>query len=547
MSRGARLSVAAPYVAAALLSLLFVVRFWDPDVFWHLATGRWIALHHAVPRVDPFSFTVPGAPWRTVDWLAELALYGAYAALGWRGLGLYDVLCAFVLLAALAATLRQLGVRASIAIALLACVAVIVQPRYAMGRPMTLGAALLSLSIFIAARAWYRDTRGLWALCPLVGVWSLCHPSAILGVALAGAFAAAALLADRTRLSTALLVLGACVLVMVASPDGRGILFHAGELERFPLALALTVEWKRTSLGDRALWVPAALCLGGLVACLGRARKVLPLVFFGVAGIAIGARYQRNTYEAVVMCAPLAGAALESAAAWLERRGLDLARRALPLAVALVAGLHLALAPHALDTDFGVGPSGALVPKQTFALLASLPAARTIHDCSFGGYLIWERVPVYCDGRAIALYTEDDVERLFVPLYSGGAALDAVADHFGVRYALARPDTDFERALMRDAAWVPLAFDRESTLFSRRGAPGVQPLDDLRFVADAAWLDAFYGPRLADAAGRARVGEELTRAFTIALDSPTLRAIAVEIGRRSPELREQLTRALDGG
>ena len=155
-------------------------------------------------------------------------------------------------------------------------------------------------------------------------------------------------------------------------------------------------------------------------------------------------------------------------------------------------------------------------------------------------------MPVYCDGRAIALYTEEDVERLFVPLYSGGAALDAVADHFGVRYALARPDTDFERALMRDATWVPLAFDRESTLFSRRGAPGTQPLDDLRFVADAAWLDAFYGPRLADAAGRARVGEELARAFTTARDSPTLHAIAVEIGRRSPELRDQLTRALDG-
>jgi hypothetical protein len=35
----------------------------DPDTYWHLATGRWIVEHAAVPKTDPFSHSMPGAPW----------------------------------------------------------------------------------------------------------------------------------------------------------------------------------------------------------------------------------------------------------------------------------------------------------------------------------------------------------------------------------------------------------------------------------------------------------------------------------------------------
>ncbi len=545
------LSTALPYAVAALLSLLFLVRFYDPDVFWHLATGRYIVEHHAIPRVDPFSFTVLGEPWRTVDWLAELALYGAYAAFGYTGLGLFNVLCAFTMLAALAATLRELGVRSSLIAGVLVCTALLVQPRYSMGRPMEVGAAMLSLSLLMATRFWRRGGRVLYALVPLVGVWSLVHPSALLGVAIAGAVAAAALLADRTRLRVALIVLALCVAALVASPDGRGVLFHTGSLVRVPLALALTLESEALApFGDPALWVPGAcvLSLWPRRRALTRFRALLPLCFAGLLGFFLGARYVRNSFEAVLLCAPLVGAGVEMLAVWLERRSLSIAALALPAVVALVPGIHLAVAPGALNTDFGVGPSGALVPKQTLALLRTLSPGRTIHDCSLGGYLIWERVPVYCDGRAIALYSEADVERLFLPLYEGGAALEAVSDRYAIHYALARPDTDFERALMRSPAWVPLAFDRESTLFVRRALlpmDGVVPLDDLRYVSDTPWLEAYYQARISDPAGFARFRAELHRAFAISSESPTLRAVVVFVGRMFPAYREPLAQAVE--
>src|ERR1700752_1758187 len=95
-------------LVAAALALLSFVHLWDPDVWWHLATGRFIVEHHGLPHTDPFSFTMAGAPWRAVDWLAELILYGAWRLAGVWGLGLLTVACAFGMLAFIAATLQEL-------------------------------------------------------------------------------------------------------------------------------------------------------------------------------------------------------------------------------------------------------------------------------------------------------------------------------------------------------------------------------------------------------------------------------------------------------
>ncbi|HEU4563966.1 MAG TPA: hypothetical protein VFS05_04920 [Gemmatimonadaceae bacterium] len=57
----------------------------DPDFPMHLAVGEWIARHHAVPFVEPFAWTRPGAPYYAYSWLAQLAFYAAYEAFGALG------------------------------------------------------------------------------------------------------------------------------------------------------------------------------------------------------------------------------------------------------------------------------------------------------------------------------------------------------------------------------------------------------------------------------------------------------------------------------
>jgi hypothetical protein len=54
----------------------------DPDTYSHLALGRWILDHGAVPTVDPFSANFRGTHWLAFEWLSEVVFALAYAAGG---------------------------------------------------------------------------------------------------------------------------------------------------------------------------------------------------------------------------------------------------------------------------------------------------------------------------------------------------------------------------------------------------------------------------------------------------------------------------------
>ncbi|MFZ0760836.1 MAG: hypothetical protein WAM69_12885, partial [Candidatus Sulfotelmatobacter sp.] len=58
----------------------------DPDLWWHLKTGQYIAEHESVPHADLFSYTRAGKPWVTHEWLTELLLYEVERTAGWAGL-----------------------------------------------------------------------------------------------------------------------------------------------------------------------------------------------------------------------------------------------------------------------------------------------------------------------------------------------------------------------------------------------------------------------------------------------------------------------------
>ena len=57
----------------------------DPDSYSHIAVGRWIMAHGAVPASDPFSFSMHGAPWISFEWLSQVIYAAAYALSGWAG------------------------------------------------------------------------------------------------------------------------------------------------------------------------------------------------------------------------------------------------------------------------------------------------------------------------------------------------------------------------------------------------------------------------------------------------------------------------------
>jgi hypothetical protein len=525
------------YLVAAALALLSLVHLWDPDVWWHLATGRFIVEHHALPTTDPFSFTLTGAPWRAVDWLAELILYGAWRAGGALGLGLLTVLCAFGMLAFTAATLRELEVERAPSLATLTTLALLVQIRYSMARPMMLGAVLLCLEIWLCVRFWRRGGRAILWVPLSIAPWIAIHPTAIIGVAVTGVLLAASLAVKRERAVGAAIVFATATLVLLAIPAGRGLVATATGTEGSKWTVALTLEWARPTLGDPRLWIPAVLAALALAAGLADWRRHAFLLGLWLLAIALASRFQRNSYEALLLIAPLIGIAAQRA----------FARRPATIAgLVALAAVHLVVTgDRGFNRSFGPGVDERMIPTDTLDVLRAAPPGRLVHDCTLGGWLIWQRIPVYCDGRTVALYRDPDIERLFLPLYRGGAALEQVVAQYHLRYALARRDSDFERNLTRSNDWLPLAYDPEHALFVRRSdASGTDPIDEVRFDRDEAWLRGYYDAVAADPQRRARLVEQFARGAKRSPQAATLHRLLAHLDQTHPDLSKQIRDAL---
>src|SRR6185312_11297273 len=79
----------------------------DPDTYLHIAAGRWMIAHGALPLSDPFSHSMAGAAWVPHEWLAEIVLASTYDAFGWGGTILLTAACFAAALALLARRLLR--------------------------------------------------------------------------------------------------------------------------------------------------------------------------------------------------------------------------------------------------------------------------------------------------------------------------------------------------------------------------------------------------------------------------------------------------------
>lgn len=196
----------------------------DGDTWWHLAAGRWILTHRAVPAHDVFSFTFSGAPWNAQEWLAEVLMAGAFAVMGWSGLHLLFGLAFGATAALLAMALRQrMDALPALLTALvgLACVS-----GSLLARPHILALPFLVLwtTGLVAARE-RRAAPPLWLVLVML-LWANLHGSFAFGLALAAALGVEAVLENRAAAKPWLIFLCASVIVVLINPQGlNGLLF----------------------------------------------------------------------------------------------------------------------------------------------------------------------------------------------------------------------------------------------------------------------------------------------------------------------------------
>jgi hypothetical protein len=178
---------------AAIALFLFTLAAFSPQVLgdgdtWsHVATGEWIIAHRSAPHADPFSHSMPGAPWTAHEWLSEVLLTLVFRLGGWSGVvlltGAAVAVAALVVGLNAARDVRGAPLIGTVAIGLSLVTANLLARPHVLTLPLAAawGAGL------IAARD--RDRAPPLWLAALMVAWVNMHGGFIFGLVLIGPFA----------------------------------------------------------------------------------------------------------------------------------------------------------------------------------------------------------------------------------------------------------------------------------------------------------------------------------------------------------------------
>lgn len=156
----------------------------DPDIYWHIEAGRWIAAHGDVPRVDIFSHTVAGQPWVDMEWLSQVVLWATFEIGGWRGLCTLNGIVAVVVWALLCWRLRRYSRFAIIP----ATLAIWFASYHFVMRPHMLAMPFLVLWTAEMAAAEEDDRFPAFWTIPMLLVWIQMHGGSIMSIPIAIGF-----------------------------------------------------------------------------------------------------------------------------------------------------------------------------------------------------------------------------------------------------------------------------------------------------------------------------------------------------------------------
>jgi hypothetical protein len=153
----------------------------ENDVYWHVAIGRWILEHRAVPTRDPFSFSAPGVEWSPPEWLGEIAMTVVYDAGGLQPLWVLRYAALLLCLALVYLRARERGA-GSLAILIVGIVGAPPLAIHFGPRPLIAEHLLLALLLLELDRL-RRGERHRLAWTPLLFLlWANLHPSWPLGL-----------------------------------------------------------------------------------------------------------------------------------------------------------------------------------------------------------------------------------------------------------------------------------------------------------------------------------------------------------------------------
>jgi hypothetical protein len=456
----------------ALLLLLGARLLNDPDVYWHLAVGRWIVEHRAFPHVDVFSQTMAGAPWIAKEWLSQLLYAGAYAIAGWSGV---VILAAAAIAAAFALLARFLLQKLAPlpALTLVGAAFVLAAP-HLVARPHALALPVMVAWIGALMNAVDRRQAPPPALLPLMTLWANLHGGFILGLALIAPIGLEAWWnAGAARREIAIQWIRFALLALIAAcitpygPESIAVTFRILGLGQ---ALSIIGEWQPQDFArfdgfEACLLLALAFALyRGVVLPPVRIAVLLGLLHLALSharnGEVLGLLGPLFLAQPLARCVGAAGA--EAHVAGSHRRGMADAA-----VVATLAALTWVLAGTG-----GWAPRAQISPARAVNAIKAKSAGLIFNDYDFGGYLIHAGLKPFIDGRT-ELYGEAFTIRHHraVTLQNVGDFVRLLDEH-RIAVTLLNPATPAVGLLDRMNDWQRVYADDVAVVHVRRASAG---------------------------------------------------------------------------
>lgn len=456
----------------------------DPDLWWHLKTGQYIAEHKSVPHTDPFSYTRAGAPWVAHEWLSEVFLYEIERTAGWGGLIL---IFAAVLVAVFFLLYLRCGPATYIAGMATLVGAWATAPVWGV-RPQVLSLLLTSLWLLILERSEH-NPKLLWWTLPLTLFWVNLHAGFALGLALSALFLAGEWIEyalghseqGAPRLRTAALIFFLDVLIVPLNPNGLRMFLYPVETLRSAAMQSYIAEWASPNF-HHAEYLPFLLVVLATLAVLSWSRiKVRPRdLLLLVVSLYAALCSIRLMPLFVLIAVPLVSKRLGN---WprsdpAEQRPQAGARTLLKvllnsvivLALAAFAGIHVAAVIRRQPVvEVQRFPARAVAFLQTHP-----PAGPLFNHYDWGGYLVWKLYPstrVFIDGRA-DLYGQQLLDQ-FADTYQFKGDWQQPLQRWDIDTVLVPADSALATGLRNSPGWT-VAYEDSQAVVLTCTKPGLQ-------------------------------------------------------------------------
>lgn len=465
-------------IAAGLAAIVFGLAFApvsEPDLYFHLASGKYLADTGHIQTENSWSFTAPGHPFPPTAWAFDSLVWLLYAQGGFAAVQVGSALLialAFVLVY-LGARREGAGLSASATVALAIAAASV--GRFTQ-RPQVVTWCFLAGAVLLLREARRSGRRWPLIAVPLgIALWSNFHSGAVFGVALAGIFAAGALLKRSRPVWPWLACAAASAVALLLNPAGASVLTNAWDHLGRTGVVGDIIEFQPPTLEESAAFFPLLALAGAALIRRGRELNLTEVLVFG-AFAAAALHERRNLAEClVVIAAPLAVRLSELLVAASARPLILTAAQIVLPPVAFLAALGVAREPLPVFWQrIHLGANPFRIPLAAAAFIREQGVqGRCFSSMDFGGFVAFAlpESKVFHDPRLMA-YPDSLWEEL-KKAEGDEVAFDALVNRFDIEWSLRsnRPLFFSGTGVLSKARWALVYSDDAATVRVRRDIP----------------------------------------------------------------------------